>query len=434
VQQTHALLEEITTQIVRIGKHFQQHGGSRVAIYLPNSVEFLTALFACNFYDLTPILLPYDQPAETLISMLQRSKADTMIGAVGTLPFEAVTREYAGLRQLIWVLDKGNKHMHWDEVPKGTGGEVNVLTWQEITGEKQGGMELPPLDAKSVPKGVVSFWQSRKTDEGQLVEYSQANLVSAISAQLSAIPVRERINSDDLFLPVDSLSTVYTLVLTLAALYYNSSVALNSVAGRDADISAATAGISPTIIVAPASTVSKLHEESSSKLTSPLHRLVHWFQTGTLTQNGVMPSHSLLTAINNGARPKLGATPGKLRMLFTSEQLNGDSPPLTPAQLSDLRIFTGARVIYALTGPKVAGAVTQTAFYDYRIENPQKQSHFGAPLSSVEMLLRDVKGFKTTDESAMGEIVVRGPAVVGGGEARMGAVGVLRGDGCLAYV
>jgi hypothetical protein len=73
--------------------------------------------------------------------------------------------------------------------------------------------------------------------------------------------------------------------------------------------------------------------------------------------------------------------------------------------LSDLRIFTSARVVYALTAAKIAGAVAQTSFYDYRVVNDAgKHSHFGPPLSSVEVLLRDTKDHKTTDDLAVGEV------------------------------
>jgi hypothetical protein len=58
---------------------------------------------------------------------------------------------------------------------------------------------------------------------------------------------------------------------------------------------------------------------------------------------------------------------------------------LTYEQLTDLRIFTGARVLYALTAAKVAGALFQTLAYDYR--RYSGPSHFGPPLSSVEIKL-----------------------------------------------
>jgi len=271
-------------------------------------------------------------------------------------------------------------------------------------------------------------------DSGQMIEYSQSNLVSAISAQLSAIPTFQRISQSDLFFAADSLSNVYVLVVTLAAIYYNSSLALNSVAGRDTDLVLATQGISPTILVASSSTLSRTHKETSTKLSSVFHQMVHWWQTRTLTQDGVMPLASVLTRFNDSMRPAIGTTPGKLRLVFVSEQAGSDYPPVSSVTLSDLRIFTGARVIYALTAAKVAGAVAQTTFYDYRvIDDSSKHSHFGAPVSSVEVILKDTGKHINTDDVAIGEVVARGPAVVGG-EAALGIIGTIREDHTLAYV
>jgi hypothetical protein len=398
--------DEISRQINIIGTQIKQQGGKRVAIYLPNSVEFLTTLFACTFYGLTPILLSYDQPSGTIISMLKQSDADTLISAVGSLPFESVTQQHPALRQLIWVVDEGSSHMDWDEIPKGTGGAINVSTWQEIIEDhRSSATDLPKSDPTEKLTNLVAFWQSKQGDAGQLVEYTQLNLVSAISAQLAAMPVTQSMSPSDLFLPIDSLSTVYPLVMTLAALYSNSSLALHSVAGRNATLEAATQGVAPTIIVASASTLSKVHREISGRMVSPVLKAVHWSQTRSLTQDGVMPVASMFTRMNDSMRPAISTTPGKLRVVFVSEQAGGDSPALSSLDLSDLRIFTGARVVYALTTAKVAGAVAQTSFYDYRVFNDAgKHCHFGPPLSSVEVLLRDTKDHKTTDDLAVGEV------------------------------
>ncbi|KAK5122519.1 hypothetical protein LTR16_004069, partial [Cryomyces antarcticus] len=132
----------------------------------------------------------------------------------------------------------------------------------------------------------------------------------------------------------------------------------------------------------------------------------------------------------------VGSTPGKLRLLFVSERVGAGSPPLTSEQLSDLRVFTGARVIYALTAAQVAGAVSQTSIFDYRREEGRsgKHSHFGIPLSSVEVKLVDTLTHRTTDKgNPEGEITVLGPAVAGG-KAALGVMGTFRADHTLAYV
>ncbi len=362
-------------------------------------------LFACSFYNLTAIVLPFDEPDDAVLSMLRRSAADAVVTAPGSFPFDAVVQNYPALRQLIWVVDDGSKHMDWNEVPKGTGGSVNVATWQEIINDHpaDAGKELPPIDGQSEPRDVTIFWKSKPGTMEEMVRFTSANLISAVAAQIAAIPTSQRIGPSDLFLPADSLANTYTLVLTLAALYSNASVAFDSVAGGSADLSVAAQGIAPTILVATPEALLKTHSEAAGRLTSVVASKIHWLQTRSLTQDGVMPAVSMLSRINDNARPAIGTTPGKLRLIFTAERIGAGTPHLSSAMLSDLRVFTRARVIYALTAPKVAGAVAQTTFYDYRVFDGEC-SHFGPPLTSTEFFLRDKGANKTTDEKMEGEV------------------------------
>jgi len=348
--------------------------------------------------------VPYhqDEPVEKIISLLQKSKADTVVAAVGSFPFDVITKSYPALQQLVWVVDEGSKHMDWNEVPKGTGGPVNVSTWQEIIQDAAptAGVKLPAVDRTTVPKNVFAFWPT-----GELVEYTNANIIAGIAGQLTSGPTTQRITSADLFLPVDSLSTIYPLVLTLAALYSNASVALNSVAGLSPDIVLATQGVAPTIIVASPATLAKTHSETAAKMNSTFYSLVHWWQTRSLVQQGVMPLATIFSRAFDSLRPIIGTTPGKLRLIYTSEQIGAPPAPLSAETLSDLRIYTGARIIYALTSAKVAGAVTQTGIYDYRVDDgTDKYSHFGAPVTSVEVFFKDTKTHKTTDTTSAGEV------------------------------
>lgn len=350
--------------------------------------------------------MPYNQPVEVVVDMLKMSKADTIITATGVIPFDALTKDYTGLRNIIWVTDGGNSFMDWDEAPEDFEGSINISTFQEVVKKQLAitSAQLPPSETS--PKNVLSFWVPEKGEAGELVEYTHANLVAAISAQISAIPVNQKISPSDLFFPADSFSSNYTLVLTLAALYYNASVALNSVASRDVNLELATRGIAPTIIVASAKTLAEVHADTCRGLSNGVRSIIHWFQTRELTQHGVMPTRSLFTQINDSLKPAVGTTPGKLRLVFVAEQVGGDSPPLSSSALNDLRIVMGARVVYALTAAKVAGAVTQTMLYDYRVDPAEqgKCSHFGVPVSSVEILLRDTKHKKVTDEQVQGEV------------------------------
>ncbi|KAF7532717.1 hypothetical protein G7Z17_g13603 [Cylindrodendrum hubeiense] len=427
-------LQDITRQINLIGQHIADQGGIRVAIYLPNSVELLATLFACSFYsNLTTVLIPFNVSDEELVSMLRRSAVDTLITAPGAFPFDAVIKAYPSLRQLVWVTDEGSSHMDWNEVPEGTGSSINVATWQDIVRDApvEAGLELPTADPEHAPMDIVTFWQTKPGQVEEMVRFSQANMVSAIAAQLAAIPAKERINPSDLFLAADSLANVHTLVLTLAAMYSNATVALNSVAGQAPDLALATQGVAPTILVASPQTLLVSHAESTRRLSSPLAKASHALSTRSLTQEGIMSASNPLSAFASGASPTIGTTPGKLRLVYTAERAGTDTPHLSANVLSDLRVFTGARVVYALTAAKVAGAITQTAFYDYRLCN-DGNGHFGSPLTSVEVFLKDSGSHRTTDEKIEGKIVVKGPCVAGG-EANIGVAGRIRDDNTLAY-
>ncbi|KAI1821570.1 hypothetical protein F4861DRAFT_453446 [Xylaria intraflava] len=429
-------LDDITRQINLVGQHISSQGGSKVAIYLPNSVEYIATLFACSFYNLTAILLPFDQSDASVISMLQQSGADTVVTSPGAFPFDNVVKSYPALRQLIWVVDEGSKHLDWNEVPKGTGSKVNVSTWQDILNDnpQTAGTELPSSDNQVAAPDVVMFWTLNSSSVEEMVRFTQGNLVSAVSAQLVAVPTKERFSPSDLFLPAASLSSSYALVLTLAAIYSNASVAFNSVAGASRDLVLATQGVAPTIIVTTPETLSKTHAETTGKITSALASLSHWAQTRSLVQSGVMPSASFLTSLNDSLYPRIGTKPGKLRLVYVAHPgKSSGTPMLSERTLSDLRVFTGARVIYALSAASCAGAVSQTQFHDYRVLGDGKGSHFGPPVSSTELLLRDSGSYKITDDSYTGEIVVRGPAIVGG-ETALGVIATIRDDNTLSIV
>lgn len=428
-------LDDITRQINLVGQHISSQGGSKVAIYLPNSVEYLATLLACSFYNATAILLPFDQSEQSIVSMLRQSGADTVVTCPGAFPFDSVVQAYPALRQLIWVVDEGSKHLDWNEVPKGMGGKVNVSTWQDILNDspQTAGTELPSADNQAAAPDVVIFWTSNADAVEEMARFTQGNLVSAVSAQLVAIPTKERFSPADLFLPAASLSSSYTLVLTLVAIYSGASVAFNSVAGVSPDLTLACQGVAPTIIVATPETLSKTHAETKGKVTSALASLSHWIQTRSLVQNGVMPAASFLSSYNDSLRPLIGTKPGKLRLVYVPHPANGKAPLLSELTLSDLRIFTGARVIYALCAAPCAGAVSQTQFHDYRVSGDGKGSHFGPPLSSTEILLRDSGSYKITDDSYTGGVVVRGPAIVGG-EAALGLVATIRDDNTIAVI
>jgi hypothetical protein len=391
-------LDSITRQINLIGQHIADQGGNRVAIYLPNSVELIVTLFACAFHNLHAVILPFDQPDDAVISMLRRSAADTVVTAPGSFPFDIVVKSYPSLRQLIWVVDEGSKHMDWNEVPKGTGSAVNVSTWQDVINDSpvDAGKELPPLEGQKESRDVTIFWQTKPGQEEELVKFTPANLISAIAAQIFAVPTSQRMGPSDLFLPADSLANTHTLVLTLAALFSNASVAFNSVAAQADDLAVATRGVAPTILVATPAALLKTHQEATAQLASSfLGKYIHGQQVRQLSEGGVMPPTNATYL------------PGsKLRLILTADRVGAGTPRLPSATLCDLRAFTGARIMYALTTARVAGAVAQTGFFDYRVfENETGGGcHFGPPLTSTEVMFRDMGKWKTGAERSMGEV------------------------------
>ena len=117
------------------------------------------------------------------------------------------------------------------------------------------------------------------------------------------------------------------------------------------------------------------------------------------------------------------------RVIFTSHAANSPTSPLTSSQLSDLRILTGSRVVYALTAARLAGPVAQSHVLDYRTSaNPAEPAHFGAPMSCLEIMFKETSDYKIRDDAdPAGRLVAYGPAVAGG-EADVGVVAGMRDD------
>ena len=224
------------------------------------------------------------------------------------------------------------------------------------------------------------------------------NLSSAIGALISTLPSRERLSSDDVVLSTDSLYQLYPLCQIFIALYSNASVALNSVMGNTSSFALATAGISPTVVISSSRTVSDYHDKYMNPHAGLGSRLARLIQVRSLDA-GVMSSHNILSQLAT-VGPMAELSLNRLRLICIYHRANDSvENALTYEQLTDLRIFTGARIVYALTAAGVAGAICQTNVFDYR--RFSGRSHFGPPLSSVEVVLTDVpadgENIKPTD-------------------------------------
>ena len=165
-------VEDITKEIAIIGKHLQDRSAKRVAVYLPNSLEFLGTLFAGAFYGFTPILIPYNQPQETLVELLVQTGADALIAEAGSLSLAEVSQGASALRSIIWTVEKTSRHMDWSEVPEGIGGKIDVAVWHELVQEqKNGAATLPSTSEK--PPGIVFLWQEAIGKPAEIVEFTQ---------------------------------------------------------------------------------------------------------------------------------------------------------------------------------------------------------------------------------------------------------------------
>jgi len=426
-------LTDLSLDIAVVGRHLQAQGAQRVAIYLPNSIDLLSALFAGAFSGYTPILIPYNQPHTVLVDLLVRTRADALIAAAGSVPLADATRGAPAVRQVIWTVEKESRHMDWSEIPEGIGGNVDVAVWHELVHDHSASAPTLPTTNDKAP-GVVFLWQGAADRPTEIVEFTQQNLAAAIGSLITSLPLAHRLNASDTFLPADALTNSYCLCWTLAALFSHATVIINSVAGPGVDLTLASRSIAPTVTVISAETAAKLHNTTATSVTSGPKKLAHYLETRMLTA-GRLPTDTLLSKLNAPARAAIGSTPGKLRLVFVSERAGHDTPPLTSQDLSDLRVYTKSRVVYALTAAKVAGAIAQTNVYDYRTGNtpPNKHSHFGVPLSCLEIKLKDTPELKTTDEQSVGELLVTGSSVAGG-EVHLGFNATVRDDHTLAYL
>jgi acyl-coenzyme A synthetase/AMP-(fatty) acid ligase len=165
-------LDGISKEIAIVGKHLKEHGAKRVAIYQPNSIEFLASLFAGAFYGFTPILIPYNQPHPTLVNLLLQTGADALVAEAGSVPLADVIKGAPNLRQIIWTVEKSSRHMGWSEVPEGIGGKIDISVWHELVQDQQSADIALPTTTEKVPP-VVFLWQEAVGKSAEIVEFTQ---------------------------------------------------------------------------------------------------------------------------------------------------------------------------------------------------------------------------------------------------------------------
>jgi acyl-CoA synthetase (AMP-forming)/AMP-acid ligase II len=324
--------------------------------------------------------------------------------------------------------------MDWNGVPDSAQGRLSVSVWHDVVEEElsKASGKLPNNDEGEKPGDLVTVWQGKDLNKTEIVKFSQQNLVSGIGALITALPARQRLTSADLVVPASSFPIPYVLCQTMAALYQHASLAITSVAEPGVDLSMATRSIAPTVIIASAETMAALHHKETGGISNAAQKFGKFSQSQTLSA-GRMPTDGLLFRLLAPHASASGDKPGTLRLILTSERVGCGTPPLTSTMLSDLRIFTRARICYALTAAKVCGAVAQTNVFDYRREDGLGHAHFGLPLSSVEVKLVNKDDQAVGGTMPEGEIVVSGPAVVGQ-QVNLGIKARFREDGTLQLI
>ncbi|RMX82827.1 hypothetical protein D0867_16151 [Hortaea werneckii] len=454
-------IADITKEINVLGKHFADSGAKRVAIYLPNSVEYLTTIFACAFNGLSPVLLPYNLPHQKAFELINATSADALVCEAGNLPLEDLAKQCSNLRLLTWVVEKTSRHVDWNGSPTNSKNNLNVSVWHELVESAPSSIATAPLPANQAGEqlgNIITVWQpADPQSKPEITTFTHANLISAVAALITALPLRQRIVPSDLLLPADSFTNSYILCHTLAALYLHANLAITSVAGPGVDFHLATRSIAPTIILASPETLIILHAQTP--IVSPLAQLAKLAHTQTMEAGRLPSPHNLLSRFLPPVLPpssSLESTnqPGHLRLILTASHLPSmrTGPHLTSPILSDLRLLLpGTRIVHALAAPPVAAALAQSNVFDYRRDlSATGLAHFGVPLSHVEVLFAATAADDGEGDEAVsgqegqgavrGEIVVRGPGVVGQGEGsregevRLGVQGKVRGDGCLALV
>ncbi|KAK6434932.1 hypothetical protein LTR95_008882 [Oleoguttula sp. CCFEE 5521] len=435
-------LEQLNWQIDVMGRWLSGRDGAckRVAIYLPNSVEYLIAIFACAFWgdETAPILLPFNLPHAKVYELLRETKADTVIAAAGSLPLEELSAQLKGsVHTVVEIVEATSQHMDWGGTPKAVQGKLTVEAWHVILrdqGEWEK-VELPKYSKTDPKKSIIAVNQpSDVTKDFTSTTFTSANIIAAVAGLLNSLPLRQRLSPADLVLPADSFNSCYTLCWTLAALYTHTSLAITSVASSGIDFASVSRSVSPTVVISSAATLAGLHEKETSGITSKVQRFGLFSKEQTLAA-GRMPVDTYLWKFL--APSASNTAPGKLRLILTSSLLAGtgklETPVLTSTMLSDLRIFTRSRIVYALTSPRVAGMIAASNVFDYRRTDGEGAAKMGSPAGCLEIKLANASDEAVGQTEPTGELVVTGPSVVGG-EYRTSGRCTIGGDGCLSVV
>ncbi|KAF3162686.1 hypothetical protein TWF751_010662 [Orbilia oligospora] len=399
-----------------------------IAVYLPNSAENLIAGFACAFHDFTFVPIEYPAEPEIIADKLRASNAEILIMPAASLDINDLNVSTL-LKHVILVVEEGSRHLDFAADPDA---KVTLKEWHDIAANGQKAARPEKID-ESQPHMIV-FSKDLKLQKAVTVPYSHVNIVAAVSAQATAPAPKDQFKPTDIFTPASTLADQFTRILTYTAMLSGCTITINAVTPPSGSLQSSCGNALPSIIVVPADSLSEIGRLSKAAQVEIFHEWMHIYQLRKLTRYGQVPQHSAFARFNDYDRPNLGKN---LRLIYVAENPAEGTKPITCNRLNDIRAIFFSKVVYALTyPPAAAGAITQTTSFDYRPGEDTatfNESHLGAPLSCVEVKLRDAGEYTAEHEDGpMGEIVIAGPSVTSSGEYATGIIARWRSDGCLS--
>lgn len=126
-------------------------------------------------YGFKPVLISQNFTPEFLAQAMSRSGASILIAAAGTVSLKDMLKFSSGLKQVIWVVEKTSRHMDWNEVPEGVGGNPEITVWHDIIEEKASTSDLPPESPDGIPPNIITVHKRSRSgnEELELVEFTQ---------------------------------------------------------------------------------------------------------------------------------------------------------------------------------------------------------------------------------------------------------------------
>ncbi|KAK9237967.1 hypothetical protein V1525DRAFT_131319 [Lipomyces kononenkoae] len=412
---------ELTPLAQNVASRFNEYVPKikKIGICLPNSLENVVAFFSAAQYGITVVLLPLVSDMGELTRYLGISQPDILIFEDGHLDFTQLTLPKS-IQCLIVVGPTTHGHLEWkDQLNDDVRSSIRVHTWEEVVSSTPSPTTAVEAPEESFTGPAIIVPYTTLLGKVESAAFSHRNIVSAVAAQLRVVPKNESFKPADIVLALDSLQDMYTRIMLLAAFTAGTNVVLCDMPRGEFDFESLRA-INPTVMIVP---------------TKSLHGLLTY--SPSLIINLRLKRALGILAAGNIPSPVLRLLP-RLRLVYTHErqpvwqrqtktsEVNDKTSSLTSAQISLLRALLGARVVYSLTNPRIAGPICQTHIYDYRNLGPVRV--YGPVVPALEAIVKDTEHLKGGDRQ--GQLFVRGLPSADRGWVTTNIVGEWGDDGC----